>query len=123
MKVAIFVCGVFVAFAASAAAQDEEEGKVPMHVFGIGTASCAQWQSDDTNRRDGANWILGYWSASNHVATALKQDSLVGEKTDGYGIIAEVKKTCDARPSMKLLYAVALTYRQMRARDAQRPTR
>jgi hypothetical protein len=52
-------------------------------------------------------------NATNHV---------VGSRTDGLGILAEVKKTCAETPSGTLDQATLYTYRAMeRKHNAQRP--
>jgi hypothetical protein len=63
--------------------------------FGIGTASCACWQSTEQNINQGDIWILGFWSGLNMDSPAHGD---VGSTTDVYGIIGEVKKWCDTAP-------------------------
>jgi hypothetical protein len=86
--------------------------------LGIGMQSCAYWQSSPGRQAEGTVWIYGFWTAANH---ANEQNHKVGRYTDTAGKIAEVKKTCDARPSMLLVDAVAETYSEMATRDAKKP--
>ena len=76
-------------------------------VFGIGLSSCAHWQSTPSRQREGAIWIYGYWSAANHIADTQRQ---TGRHTDADGIVGEVKKVCDTRPSMGLVEAAGIAY-------------
>jgi hypothetical protein len=80
---------------------------------GIGTQSCATWLSTKPRYRDGQNWILGYFSASNQAATE-EPGRMVGSRENGPRIIAEVEKVCQKQPSMLLLEAASETYNQMR---------
>lgn len=75
--------------------------------FGIGRSSCATWQSNQANRTAGSNWLLGFWTGLNAANTS---NNLVGAKTDGLGIIAEVEKICSQRPSMDLMDATTAVY-------------
>jgi hypothetical protein len=79
--------------------------------LGIGSRSCATWQSNSSYQRDGTNWIYGYWTGLNNAQTNPK-DRMIGSKTDPQGIISEVKKNCDNQPSMALFDATSLTYRE-----------
>jgi hypothetical protein len=79
-------------------------------VLGIGRQSCAYWQSSAARKSEGAIWIYGFWSAWN---LANNRNHKVGEHSDTYGKVAEVLKTCAARPSMTLQEATAKTYNEM----------
>ncbi len=79
-------------------------------VLGIGAQSCAYWQSSAARKSEGAVWIFGFWSALN---LANDRNHYVGKNTDTYGKVAEVAKTCAARPSMTLQEAAAKTYGEM----------
>jgi hypothetical protein len=92
-----------------------QEAVPMMIVFGIGRESCASWQSSASNQRDGASWILGFWTGINQNGLD-KKSRMVGSKTDGLGILAEVKKTCETRPSMTLKDATNLTHFEMSKR-------
>ena len=107
----IFVVLGWAAFSPACA----EEGALTV---GIGRESCAYWQSSPSRRSEGAVWIYGFWTAYNH---ANEQNRMVGRHTDALGKVAEVKKTCDARPSMLLVDATAHTYWEMAKRDAAKP--
>lgn len=80
---------------------------VLIQFFGIGSRSCAHWQSTPSRQIAGSNWIFGYWTGTN---VASLSNSPVGESTDGEGLLAEVKKVCDAQPSMRLMDAVSAVY-------------
>jgi hypothetical protein len=79
-------------------------------VLGIGRESCASWQSTPARRTEGTIWIYGFWSGANW---GNDRNHKVGERTDPYGDVAEVKKTCDAQPSMALFDAATKTYHDM----------
>jgi hypothetical protein len=72
-------------------------------MFGIGIKSCAYWQSSPSTISEGRVWIYGYWSGLN---TFNNQNHIVGENTDSAGIVGEVTKICNDRPSMALSSAV-----------------
>jgi hypothetical protein len=82
----------------------------PTHIFGIGAKSCAYWQSTPATVSEGHAWIYGYWSGLN---THSNKSRTVGSRTDGVGVVAEVKKICDARPSMTLTDATLSAYTEM----------
>jgi hypothetical protein len=86
--------------------------------LGIGNQSCAYWQSSPSRTSEGTVWIFGFWSAYNH---ANERNHQVGRNTDPPGNVAEVKKTCDARPSMLLIEATVEAYFEMAKRDAAKP--
>jgi hypothetical protein len=90
---------------------------INVYFYGIGLRSCAFWQQNPRNASEGEAWIFGFWSATN----ANNNNHYVGSKTDGPGIIAEVRKTCALRPSATLGQAVADTYAAMERIDAPRP--
>lgn len=75
-----------------------------------GSDSCATWQSDSAHREAGNWWIWGFWSGRNSGRTAL-----VGRSTDANGVIAEIKLTCQAQPSMTIVQATIAVYERMRA--------
>src|SRR5258708_9548291 len=72
-------------------------------VFDIGNKSCATWLSTEQTRHDGVDWILGYASGRNRENTV---DRAVGSNTDAEGVTAEVKKVCEAHPSLTLFDAI-----------------
>src|SRR5260370_42454217 len=78
--------------------------------FGIGNSSCANWLSTPSNRNEGGIWIMGYWSGRNDE-NALNHD--VGGETDAQGILAEVRKICEERPSITLTKAAGTAYLNM----------
>jgi hypothetical protein len=80
------------------------------YMFGIGLKSCAYWQSSPATVDEGRSWIVGHWSGLN---TFNNQNHTVGSKTDGEGIIGEVKRVCDSRPSISLSNAVLSVYTAM----------
>jgi len=79
-------------------------------VLGIGRQSCAYWQSTPARQSEGAIWIYGFWSGANW---GNDRNHKVGEHTDSYGDVAEVKRTCDIQPSMTLFDAATKTYHDM----------
>jgi hypothetical protein len=92
--------------AALAQAPSGQEPKGQALITGIGRMSCAHWLSQSFN--EGEAWILGFWSALNHAKARM-----VGQHTNGEGIIAEVRKVCAGRPSMTLVGAAFTAYSEM----------
>jgi hypothetical protein len=101
----IIAFGILCCIGTPAAADD-----VDTLSLGIGTRSCAFWQSSAALINQGNAWIYGFWTAMNF---ANDNDHHVGAHTDGLGILAEVKKTCDQSPSENLNQAALYTYRAM----------
>jgi hypothetical protein len=56
---------------------------------------------------------MGYWSARN-AHNAKNHD--VGKDTDGDGILGEVRRACNAEPSLTLMFAAANTYLKLSER-------
>lgn len=85
----------------------------PITVFGIGGESCASaWRRD--HQAESYVWLMGFWSAAN-----LARGSDGPIESDGDGVAAEVQKTCESAPSMRLIDAAHLTYSQL-VRSAHR---
>ena len=76
-------------------------------VNGIGNKSCATALLPE-NYQESYAWIMGFWSGMNGVIGGM-----VGAKTDGNGIVGEVKRACDLRPSEPLAVAAYDTFRVM----------
>lgn len=101
------LAGLLVCLSVSSASAEDPRGR---YMFGIGRLSCATWLSSPQNRLAGESWLLGFWSGLNTFNT---QDSAVGSRTDGEGVIAEVRKVCDKSPSKSLNDAVESVYFSM----------
>jgi hypothetical protein len=81
-------------------------------VHGIGRMSCAHWLYSNIDKFDeGRAWLLGFWSGLNHLNETNHHK--VGHHTDSEGIIAEVRKVCETRPSMTLGVATVTVYFEM----------
>jgi hypothetical protein len=78
--------------------------------YGMGNQSCASWTDNPAATVAGDQWILGYWSALNLVNTTNKS---VGSKTDGEGVLGEVRLYCQQHPSMLINAAVSDVYVRM----------
>lgn len=78
-------------------------------LFGIGIASCATWTP--STEADVGGWIFGFWSALNIAAPV---NHAVGQQTDARGVLAEVRRRCDADPSKTIEAAIADVYADMR---------
>ena len=78
--------------------------------YGIGRDSCAHWLGVPGEDRDGVNWLFGYWTALNFLNP---NTHLVGAKAGPSGVVDEVRKLCQAQPSMPLQSAVGGVYGQM----------
>ena len=83
------------------------DAKVSVGMTGIGSMSCAHWQSTKEHLSEGTVWIYGFWTGLNYVAAASEQPQ---SGTDTAAIVAEVKKTCAHAPSLTLASAVWTTY-------------
>jgi hypothetical protein len=79
--------------------------------FGVGTSSCASWQTK-SNDSQGKVWILGYWSGLSSMDQA---GDVVGNDTDPNAIWAEVALICAKNPSMKLREAILSHYLRLKS--------
>ena len=104
LKRALVAALVFVALACRVSAQD---AKVSVDMIGIGSMSCAHWQSTRAHRLEGTVWIYGFWTGLNYVAAASDQAQA---KTDIATIVPKVEKTCSQQQSQTLASAVWTTY-------------
>ena len=86
------------------------QAKGPVWMFGLGEESCGVW-TPFTNS-DVHAWILGYWSGLN---AASPSNSEVGRSTDGAGIIAQVRKDCDADETAMIGYVEGQVYLRLRS--------
>ncbi len=84
-----------------------QDAKVSVDMMGIGSMSCAHWQSTQALRLEGTIWIYGFWTGLNYVAAASGQTE---SKVDTAAVLVEVKKTCAQRPSQVLASAVWTAY-------------
>ena len=84
-------------------------------VNGKGNDSCATWLSSTYNQSAGNHWLLGMWTGLNVLNR--HDHHLVGAKTDGMGIIGEVKKVCTDEPSKLLVDAVLVAYLLIEQRE------
>ena len=87
-------------------------------VMGIGQRSCAYWRESPAKIEDGKNWIRGFWTGLNYMNDA---NHSVGKQTDPAGILAEIDKECDAKPSAQLGAATANVFMEMAKSHAPRP--
>ncbi len=83
-------------------------------ISGAGNNSCATWTQSHASQQEGIAWIMGYWSGANQEGFPHH----VGHTTDSMGLIAEVRKVCDAAPSKTLYQAVFQVFKQLK--DASR---
>ncbi len=97
------------AFLTVAAASPRSANDDPVLILGKGTLTCATWLASPADRREGNQWIWGFWTGINSYGTP---GGSVGHSTDHLGITAEVAKVCEAEPSLLLLYASVRVYRQ-----------
>ncbi|UIN38394.1 hypothetical protein [Methylobacterium oryzae] len=84
-------------------------------VNGKGNDSCATWLSSPAQENAGSHWLLGMWTGLNVLNR--HEHHLVGSKTDGMGIIGEVKKACAEAPSQLLVNAVLEAYLLIEKRE------
>ena len=79
-------------------------------ITGPGNASCATWTTESRKEANTVGWILGFWTGMNVLNNV---NHAVGEKTDGRGVIEEVRLACTRRPSEKLWVAAQDVYLDM----------
>jgi len=99
--------------AAPACLSSAQDAKVSVDMMGIGSMSCAHWQSTQALRLEGTIWIYGFWTGLNYVAAASGQTET---KVDTAAVMVEVKKTCAQRPSQVLASAVWTAYLDLNKR-------
>lgn len=83
--------------------------------FGMGVGSCATWLSTPSSESRGGSYVTGMWTGLNAANSTGRHT--VGDTTDGFGIIAEVKKTCGEQPSMAFAEAIMRTYVRIEQRE------
>jgi hypothetical protein len=94
-------------FAAPVCQSSAQDAKVSVDLMGIGSMSCAHWQSTQEHRIEGTIWIYGFWTALNYVASASEQSV---RKVGTAAALAEVEKKCAQRPAQLLASAVWTAY-------------
>ena len=72
-----------------------------------GTQSCAAWLATPASEAEGRWWLAGFWSGRNMQNGA---NGRVGSSTDSEGVLGEIKRICQAEPSLQLLTAAARVY-------------
>ncbi len=90
-----------------------QDAEVSVDMMGIGSLSCAHWQSNQAHQLEGTIWIYGFWTGLNYVASASEQTET---KIDTAAVVVEVKKTCAQRPSQVLASAVWTAYLDLHKR-------
>jgi hypothetical protein len=90
--------------------QSSMEPRVDFTAFGPGVWSCATWLATPAQERDGANWILGFFTAANLSGV---DDRDVGGKAGSNEIVAEVKAKCIDDPKMRMGEATARVYKEL----------
>jgi len=103
-KRAAFPALVLVALVSPPSAQSD---KVSVDMIGIGSMSCAHWQSSKERVLEGRVWIYGFWTGLNYVAAASDQAQA---KSGAAVIVAQVEKACAHQMSQTLASAVWTTY-------------
>jgi hypothetical protein len=94
-------------FAASLFPAPAQNAEVSVDMIGIGSMSCAHWQSTKEHLVEGTIWIYGFWTGLNYVAAASDQAQA---KIDAAAIAAEVEKTCARQMSQTLASAAWTAY-------------
>lgn len=82
----------------------------PLLQMGLGTLSCATWLTNADAERRGAQWVFGMFSGMNMMTAIGDKPGVVGKSTDQPGVIAAVKKVCDADRSLLLSTATTTVY-------------
>jgi hypothetical protein len=83
------------------------EGTARVVISGIGSMSCAHWQSSRSRYAEGVVWLYGFWTGVNYAA-AVQQ--LTQSEMDSRSIAKEVAKTCALSPSTTLAQAAWQTF-------------
>ncbi len=99
-----------IALALAAAVATTDQSREILSV-GVGAHSCASWLATPDSRFEGNVWVYGYWTGLNQGGS----NPYVGRSTDGPGIVAEVRKLCEATPSATVIataYRVYITLRR-----------
>jgi hypothetical protein len=104
MAARIFPIVLLIAFLSTTTAA-EETARVTMS--GIGSMSCAHWQSSRSKYAEGVVWLYGFWTGLNYAA-AVQQ--LTQSELDSSSIAKEVAKTCALSPSTTLAQAAWQTF-------------
>jgi hypothetical protein len=100
------VVGLFVPVQAARAQPDyKDEGPNPGE-FGL-ILGAGNLNSSPATERDGNNWILGWWTATDQRNTIRP---FVGDDIGAPGILRLVKTLCQSRPSMALTNAIGMVY-------------
>jgi hypothetical protein len=92
----------------SSAPQQNEQGRSVWTIGG--TQSCAAWLATPGAETEGRWWIAGFWTGRNMQNGGNGQ---VGSSTDSEGIIGEIKRICQAEPSLLLINVAARIYVEM----------
>lgn len=90
-----------------------QDARVSVDMMGIGSMSCAHWQSTQALRSEGTIWIYGFWTGLNYVAAASGQPE---SKADTAAVLADVRKICARGPSQVLASAVWTAYLELNVR-------
>lgn len=75
-----------------------------------GTESCSAWLATPVSETEGRWWIAGFWSGRNMQNSS---NARVGSSTDSEGIIGEIRRVCQAEPSLLLINAAGRVYVEM----------
>ena len=81
--------------------------------YGVGQTPCVTWlASDPLLKAKGESWVEGYWTGVNDSVPAFVA---VGASTDAAGVVAEVRKSCEATPKQTLVEATSAVFIRMKA--------
>lgn len=75
-----------------------------------GTQSCGAWLATPDSETEGRWWLAGFWTGRNMQNGS---NGRVGSSTDSEGVIGEIKRVCQAQPSLLLITAAGQVYVQM----------
>jgi hypothetical protein len=84
-----------------------QNAEISVDMIGIGSMSCAHWQSTKEHLLEGTIWIYGFWTGLNYVSASSDQAQA---KIDAAAIAAEVEKTCARQMSQTLATAAWTAY-------------
>ena len=107
MKYLVLVGAILFALPAQAAPASDS-GRAIWTVGG--TQSCAAWLANASSETEGRWWIVGFWSGRNMQNGS---NGRVGATTDSEGIIGEIRRVCQAEPSLLLINAAGRVYVEM----------
>jgi len=100
---------------AAALVEKNPHNNEDVDMFGAGSSeSCAAWLSSPSKESEGFTWIVGFWSGLNFSAVLTNGNTAVGHSTDGWGVVALIKRRCQDNPSESLISQTMYVYNTLK---------